>query len=43
VLPTEKSPVKGTTKRRKHAYKDSNPNSAHSYVGDNVSKVIIGL
>jgi len=33
----DKSPGKSSSKRRKH--KDSNPNSAHSHVGDNGSKV----
>jgi len=33
----DKSPGEWSSKRRKH--KDSNPNSAHSHVGDNGSKV----
>jgi len=33
----DKSPDESSSKRRKH--KDSNPNSAHSHVGDNGSKV----
>jgi len=33
----DKSPGESSSKRRKH--KDSNPNSAHSHVGDNGSKV----
>jgi len=34
----DESPGKSSSKRQKH--KDSNPNSAHSYVGDNGSKVV---
>jgi len=34
----DESPGKSSSKRRKH--KDSNPNSAHSHVGDNGSKVL---
>jgi hypothetical protein len=37
---TEGSQAKSSSKRRKHGHNDSNPNSAHSCVGDNVSKVI---
>jgi len=33
----DKSPGESSSKRRKH--KDLNPNSAHSHVGDNGSKV----
>ena len=33
----DESPGKSSSNRRKH--KDSNPNSAHSHVGDNGSKV----
>jgi len=33
----DESPGKSSSKRRKH--KDSNPNNAHSHVGDNGSKV----
>jgi hypothetical protein len=36
---TEGSPIKSSPKRRKHMHKHSNPNSAQSCVGDNVSKV----
>ena len=36
---TEGSPIKSSPKRRKHKHKNSNPNSAQSCVGDNVSKV----
>jgi len=41
ATPTEESPDKSISKRRKRRHKDSKPNSAHSCVGDNVSKVII--
>jgi len=38
----EGSPDKASVKKkRKHGNKDSNPNSAHSCVGDNVSKVYL--
>jgi hypothetical protein len=40
TMHTEGSPVKSSPKRRKQGHKNSNPNSAQSYVGDNVSKVI---
>jgi hypothetical protein len=40
---TEGSPIKSSPKRRKHKHKHSNPNSAQSCVGDNVSKVIYQL
>ena len=39
--PTEESLDKSISKRKKRSYKDLNPNSAHSCVGDNVSKVIV--
>ena len=38
---TYKSPGESSSKRRKH--KDSNPNSAHSHVGDNGSNVTTSL
>jgi len=41
ATPTEESPDKLISKRRKRSHKDSKPNSANSCVGDNVSKVII--
>ena len=41
AAPTEESPDKSISKRKKRSYKDSKPNSAHSCVGDNVSKVIV--
>jgi len=34
----DKSPGESSSKRRKH--KDSDPNSSHSHVGDNCSKVV---
>jgi hypothetical protein len=37
---TEGSPAKSSSNKRKHGQKDSNLNSAHYCVGDNVSKVI---
>ena len=37
----DKSPCESSSKKRKH--KDSNPNSAHSHVGDNGSKVETSL
>ena len=35
----EGSPDKANVRKKKHGHKDSNPNSAHSCVGDNVSMV----
>jgi len=31
----DESPTKSSSKRKRHNHKDSNPNSAHSCVGDN--------
>jgi len=41
AAPTEESPDKSISKRKKQSHKDSKPNSTHSCVGDNVSKVIV--
>jgi len=41
AAPTEESPDKSISKRKKRSHKDSKPNSAYSCVGDNVSKVIV--
>jgi len=41
ATPVEESPEKSISNKRKRSHKDSKPNSAHSCVGDNVSKVII--
>jgi len=39
--PLEESPRQTVSKKKKFGRKDSKPNSAHSCVGDNTSKVII--
>jgi len=41
AVPTEESPNKSISKRKKCSHKDSKPNSAHCCIGDNVSKVIV--
>jgi len=41
ATPTEGSPDKSISKRKKRSHKDSKRNSAHSCNGDNVSKVIL--
>jgi len=41
--PPEESPSKIVSKKRKRGHKDSKPNSAHSCVGDNASKIILEL
>jgi len=40
TTPIEESLEKSIPKKKRRGPKDSNPNSAHSCVGDNVSKVI---
>ena len=41
AMPTEESPDKSISKRKKRSHRDSKPNNAHSCVGDNVLKVIM--
>jgi len=43
TIPTEGSPDQAHVKKKKQGHKDSNPNSAHSCVGDNVLKVFFKL
>jgi len=43
AAPTEESPDKTISKRKKRSHKDSKPNNAHSCVDDNVLKVITEL
>jgi len=39
--PLEESPSKIESKKKKRGHKDSRPNSTHSCVGDNTSKVTL--
>jgi len=41
TIPIEESSDQASARRKKCDHKDSNPSSAHSCVGDNVSKVPI--